>query len=137
MGAAIYLVEPLRPGEKGTVHDAVRAAKSIPTGRPAFTPQRARQYREVPTVREREASERASETKQPGGETEPTGTTTTPVEEQTPAAAVPVEPATTTPADPATTMPVDASTTTEAPVDPLPEEEAVPPADETQTVPPG
>ena len=30
--------EPLRPGERGTVHDAVRAAKSIPTGRPSFTP---------------------------------------------------------------------------------------------------
>ena len=74
--------EPLRPGEKGTVHDAVRAAKSIPTGRPAFTPQRAEQYREVPTVREREASERGARDEAAGRETEEsqeqTGTTTTP-----------------------------------------------------------
>jgi putative peptide zinc metalloprotease protein len=113
--------EPLRPGEKGTVHDAVRAAKSIPTGRPAFTPQRAERYREVPTVREREASERGSETKaveETEQRQEPTGTTTTPVEEQA-----------------TTTTPVDPATTTEAPVEPLPEEEAVPLPTETVPIP--
>ena len=114
--------QPLRPGEKGTIHDAVRAATSIPTGRPSFTHERAVRYRDVPTVRERESTERRSEAVAPGREEEEAvepeaGTTTTPAAE-----------ATTTSTVPATTVPAPVET---VPEEPVPEEPAY-----TETVPP-
>ena len=47
--------EPIRPGEKGTVVEAVRSVPQIPSGRPSFTPQQAAAYAAVPTERERRA----------------------------------------------------------------------------------
>ena len=111
--------QPLRPGEKGTVHDAVRAARSIPTGRPSFTPERAVRYRDVPTVREREATERRTESVAPRREEdeatgEPGATTTAPE-------------ATTTSTVPAATTPAPVET---VPAEPVPEEPVY-----TETVP--
>jgi putative peptide zinc metalloprotease protein len=98
--------QPIRPGERGTVADAVRAATSIPTGRPAFTPAREEKYRDVPTVRERKTPEPREQTLPP---IEEEGTTTTPEEERTPTTTVPDatsgEPTETVPLDPATTEP--------------------------------
>ena len=37
--------EPIRPGEKGTIGEAVRSVPAIASGRPAFTPERAQQLR--------------------------------------------------------------------------------------------
>jgi len=106
--------EPLRPGEKGTIHDAVRAAKSIPTGRPSFTPQRAERYREVPTVREREQAELDEQPQAPAEEQteqDRSGTTTTAPEP---------EPTETTPAVPATEEPVETVPTETVPTETVP-----------------
>jgi putative peptide zinc metalloprotease protein len=109
--------EPIRPGERGTIHDAVRAAKSIPTGRPAFTPERAERYREVPTVRERETPERRTQPVQPREETrEETSTTTTAPEPTSTTSTVP-------------------TTTTEVPVEPVPTETVPQPTEEVEPVP--
>jgi putative peptide zinc metalloprotease protein len=48
--------EPIRPGEKGTVVEAVRSVPEIPSGRPSFTPQQAAVYANAPTERERRAA---------------------------------------------------------------------------------
>jgi hypothetical protein len=48
--------EPIRPGEKGTVVEAVRAVPQLPSGRPSFTPEQAATYGTVPTERERRAT---------------------------------------------------------------------------------
>jgi hypothetical protein len=45
--------EPIRPGEKGTVVEAVRAVPQLPSGRSSFTPEQAAAYGSVPTERER------------------------------------------------------------------------------------
>ena len=44
--------QPIRPGEKGTIGEVVRAVPQIPSGRPSFTPQRAAEFGSVPTARE-------------------------------------------------------------------------------------
>jgi putative peptide zinc metalloprotease protein len=44
--------EPIRPGERGTVGEAVESLPAATTGRPFFTPERAERYEPVPTVRE-------------------------------------------------------------------------------------
>jgi putative peptide zinc metalloprotease protein len=59
--------EPLRPGERGTVGEALSGVSSIPSGRPSFQPARAERYAAAPTVREGEATKRA------GGEDKPAG----------------------------------------------------------------
>jgi putative peptide zinc metalloprotease protein len=51
--------EPIRPGEKGTVGQAVRSISEVPSGRPAFTTASEQRFGSVPTVREREAAERS------------------------------------------------------------------------------
>jgi len=48
--------QPIRPGERGTIGEAIRAVPAIPSGRPSFTPERAAEFGSVPTVRERNAS---------------------------------------------------------------------------------
>jgi putative peptide zinc metalloprotease protein len=45
--------QPIRPGERGTIPEVVRAIPAIPSGRPSFTPERAAEFASVPTVRER------------------------------------------------------------------------------------
>src|SRR5215211_2483564 len=45
--------QPIRPGERGTIPEVVRAIPAIPSGRPSFTPERATEFASVPTVRER------------------------------------------------------------------------------------
>ncbi len=131
--------EPLRPGEKGTLREVVRAANAIPSGRPSFTPQRADQYDGVPTVREQRAPEREQRegegegengSSQPG-ETSTTGTAPTTTQ---PAAADPgAPPATEDPnADPAAGDEALEDTTTTPPAEQTPTT-TVPPA---TTVPP-
>lgn len=44
--------EPIRPGERGTIGEAIKAVPDIPSGRPSFTPERAAVFSTVPTVRE-------------------------------------------------------------------------------------
>ena len=51
---------PIRPGEKGTVVEAVRSVPEIPSGRPSFTPQQAAVYADVPTERQSERKRRAA-----------------------------------------------------------------------------
>jgi putative peptide zinc metalloprotease protein len=72
--------EPLRPGERGTLREVVQAASAIPTGRPSFTPDRAVEYRHVPTVREEETSARRSDAGEPRGDepAQPGASRTTP-----------------------------------------------------------
>ena len=48
--------EPIRPDERGTLGEAIRAVPEIPSGRPAFTPERASEFGAVPTAREVGAS---------------------------------------------------------------------------------
>jgi hypothetical protein len=48
--------EPIRPGEKGTLVEAVRSVPQIPSGRPSFTPQQAAVYATVQTERQRQAA---------------------------------------------------------------------------------
>ena len=42
----------IRPGERGTIGEAVRSLPKAVEGRPSFTPERAAEYAPVPTVRE-------------------------------------------------------------------------------------
>ena len=48
--------EPIRPGEKGTIGELVEAVPQIPSGRPAFSAERAAEFGGVSTVRERGAA---------------------------------------------------------------------------------
>ena len=48
--------QPIRPGERGTIGEAVGALKEAPGGRPAFTPERELMYAHVATEREEEAA---------------------------------------------------------------------------------
>jgi putative peptide zinc metalloprotease protein len=45
--------QPIRPGERGTLGEAISAVPEIPSGRPSFTSERAAVFTSVPTVRER------------------------------------------------------------------------------------
>jgi putative peptide zinc metalloprotease protein len=119
--------EPIRPGERGTLSEVAASVTAIPSGRPAWTPQREREHGAEPTVRERRADEPG--TIGPVGQDEeelaPPATTTTPAEQST----------TTTPAGQTTTTPAPAPTETTAAA---PGEEPAPvPADPapTETVP--
>jgi putative peptide zinc metalloprotease protein len=96
--------EPLRPGERGTVGEALGAVRSIPSGRPAFSPAREAEFGAVPTERERRepeatptpeatATPEAAET--PDATPEPTATPTaeaTATVEATPEATATAEP---------------------------------------------
>jgi putative peptide zinc metalloprotease protein len=53
--------EPLRPGERGTIGEAVSSIPKAPGGRPSFTPERAAEFGPVPTVREQGAEHRRRE----------------------------------------------------------------------------
>jgi putative peptide zinc metalloprotease protein len=44
--------EPIRPGERGTIGEVVRAVPQLPSGRPSFTPERAAEFGSIPTARE-------------------------------------------------------------------------------------
>ena len=72
--------EPIRPGERGTLSEVATSVTSIPSGRPAWTPQREQEHGREPTVRERRADEPG--TIGPVGQDEeevaPPATTTTP-----------------------------------------------------------
>jgi len=48
--------EPIRPGERGTIGEAVDALDDVPGGRPSFTPERELTYGPVATVRQQEAA---------------------------------------------------------------------------------
>src|SRR5215208_1913140 len=54
IGAAVFVwwpngdYAPIRPGERGTIGEAIRSVSAIPTGRPSFTPERARHYGAAP-----------------------------------------------------------------------------------------
>ena len=45
--------EPIRPGERGTIGEAVRSLPAAAGGRPAFTPEHATKVAPIPTERER------------------------------------------------------------------------------------
>jgi putative peptide zinc metalloprotease protein len=67
--------EPIRPGEKGTVVEAVRSVPEIPSGRPSFTSQQAAVHATTPTERERRAAadaERGTTQREPATNAEPT-----------------------------------------------------------------
>jgi putative peptide zinc metalloprotease protein len=133
--------EPIRPGERGTLSEVAASVTAIPSGRPAWTPERERKHGSEPTVRARRAEDRG--TIGPVGEDErqvaPPSTTTTPAEESTttttPAAApepAPEEaPTETTPAAP-TEEPAPEPA---APVQPPPAQTTPVPPAETTTVP--
>lgn len=53
--------QPLRPGERGTIGEAVASIPKAPGGRPSFTPERAAEFERVPTVREEGAAHRRHE----------------------------------------------------------------------------
>lgn len=116
--------EPIRPGERGTLAEVATSVTSIPSGRPAWTPQREREHGTEPTVRERRAEDAG--TIGPVGQDEqelaPSATTTTPAEQST----------TTTPAGETTTTP-EASPTETTPVAPAEEAPAPVPAEPTTT----
>lgn len=109
--------EPIRPGERGTLSEVATSVTSIPSGRPAWTPQREQEHGTEPTVRERRAEEPG--TVGPVGQDEeevtPPATTTTPAE----------QPTTTTPAAQTTTTPQAAPTET-TPAGPAEEPAPVP-----------
>ena len=50
--------EPIRPGERGTIGEAIESVPAIASGRPSFTPEREQRYGSEPTVRERTATGR-------------------------------------------------------------------------------
>jgi hypothetical protein len=50
--------QPIRPGERGTIGEALEQYRDAPGGRPSFTPQRELMYAPVATVRQEEAARR-------------------------------------------------------------------------------
>jgi hypothetical protein len=62
IGAAAYTwwpngdYQPIRPGERGTVGEALASLPDAPTGRAAFTPGRAVRFASMPTVRQLQRS---------------------------------------------------------------------------------
>lgn len=114
--------EPIRPGERGTVTEVGRSISAIPSGRPAWTPEREAQHGDTPTVRETRAPQRATSAPQTEEEEEGT-TTTTPAEDPAATTTAPEEevpPAETTPE-----APVEDPTT--VPAEPPPPEEPIAP----------
>jgi putative peptide zinc metalloprotease protein len=84
-GAAGYTLwpngdyEPIRPGERGTIGEALASLPDAVGGRPSFTPAREQEYAPEPTVRERAAASgdnQPPEPRTPGAPT--TGDPTTP-----------------------------------------------------------
>src|SRR3954447_10267720 len=55
---------PVRPGERGTVGEALQSVRDAPGGRPSFTQARERRFGSVPTVREQGAAQRRRAAKQ-------------------------------------------------------------------------
>jgi putative peptide zinc metalloprotease protein len=51
--------QPIRPGERGTVGEALRAIPAAAGGRPSFTPEYEQRFAAVPTVRDTEATRSA------------------------------------------------------------------------------
>ena len=72
--------EPIRPGERGTIGEAVKSLPKTVGGRPSFTPEREAKYQAVPTEREqrtplreeREPARGAPEREASGERDEPT-----------------------------------------------------------------
>src|SRR4051812_14048526 len=56
--------QPIRPGERGTVGEALQSVRDAPGGRPSFTQARERRFGSVPTVREQGAAQRRRAAKQ-------------------------------------------------------------------------
>jgi putative peptide zinc metalloprotease protein len=56
--------QPIRPGERGTVGEALQSVRDAPGGRPSFTEARERRFGSVPTVREQGAAQRRRAAKQ-------------------------------------------------------------------------
>src|SRR3954453_11093354 len=56
--------EPIRPGERGTVGEALQSVRDAPGGRPSFTQARERRFGSVPTVHEQGAAQRRRAAKQ-------------------------------------------------------------------------
>ena len=81
--------EPIRPGERGTIGEAVKSLPKTVGGRPSFTPEREAKYEAVPTERERRTPLREpGERGAPAPEREATGERdepTTPAGEDRPA----------------------------------------------------
>ncbi len=110
--------EPLRPGERGTLGEVASSVREIPSGRPAWTPEREQVHGDKPTLRERRSRERRTEerrTERPAGAPEreqaaPAETTTTPAAE--PETPVAPEPA---PADPTAEPPAEQPPPAETP----------------------
>jgi putative peptide zinc metalloprotease protein len=50
--------QPIRPGERGTVGEALQSVRDAPGGRPSFTKARERRFGSVPTVREQGEAQR-------------------------------------------------------------------------------
>lgn len=101
---------PIQPGERGRIQDTVRAARSLPTGRPSLTPERAEELEGAP-FRSRAA---AQEIDGPGLEDPVPTTTTTTATTSTTAAAD--QPGATSGSDPANEpTPTRAPTTTRSP----------------------
>jgi hypothetical protein len=89
--------EPIRPGERGTVGEALGAVRSIPSGRPAFSPAREERYGDEPTEREARTEPKATPTPEATATPEATETATpeataTPEETVEPTATPTVEP---------------------------------------------
>ena len=53
--------QPIRPGEQGTIGDALAGMAEVRGGRPSFTPEDERRFGAVPTVRDTEATRRAEQ----------------------------------------------------------------------------
>src|SRR3954451_13158800 len=56
--------QPIRPGERGTVGEALQSVRDAPGGRPSFTQARERRFGSVPTVCEQGAAQRRRAAKQ-------------------------------------------------------------------------
>jgi putative peptide zinc metalloprotease protein len=57
--------QPIRPGESGTIGEALQQYRDAPGGRPSFTPQRELMYAPVATVRQDEAARREGRDPEP------------------------------------------------------------------------
>jgi putative peptide zinc metalloprotease protein len=128
--------EPIRPGERGTIGQAVKGLPTATGGRPSFTPGHARQFAPVPTERQqRTPIQERRQTEQGTAPTEEKGTvgSSKPAKHDRPASASPA-PAETAPAasDPASTptptsTPAETATPTPTPtVTPTPTDTATP-----------
>ena len=64
--------QPIRPGERGTIGEAVDGLTHAPGGRPMWTPDHALMYEQVATTRQAEADKRAGRSGEgPAGQAEP------------------------------------------------------------------